>query len=141
MPYRRLPPSLLRLGFVALALALGCGPSGPSILGRWEGVDSEQGKQTFVFESGGAAQWVIEYAGKSQSFDLRYELDRSPAPDHLNLTGFSSGPLGGQALYCLVEVTAEELRIDCRPGEPGTGGDARRPAAFTDQAIQCRRMA
>lgn len=140
MPTRHRPRCLRRLGFAALALGLGCGPSGPSIVGRWEGIDSDQGKQTFVFETGGAGKWALEYADKSQTFDLRYELDRSATPHHLDLTGFASGPLAGQALYCLAEVGAEELKIDCRPGEPGASGETRRPTAFTDQAIRCKRV-
>jgi hypothetical protein len=123
-----------------LALAAGCGPKGPSLLGRWEGVDSEQGLQTFVFERGGTAHWVLEYQGKSQTFDVRYRLDRSATPHHLDLTGFASGPLAGQALYCLAEVGEQTLSIDCRPGEAKAGGETARPRAFSEQAVRCRRL-
>lgn len=139
MPAPRRRSLYPRLGLLAVALAAGCGPSGPSLVGRWESIDSEQGKQTFVFERGGGARWILEYQGKGQTFDLRYELDRSPTPHHLDLTGFASGPLAGQALYCLAEIAADELKIDCRPGEPEADGETRRPKAFTDQAVKCRR--
>ncbi len=134
---RRLLPSAL--GLLALGLGAGCSGPGP-LLGRWEGIDSEQGTQTFVFERGGKAHWIIEYQGKSQTFDVRYKLDRTPTPHHLDLTDFGAGPLAGQALYCLAEVTADELRIDCRPGEPGAAGAASRPKAWSDQAVRCRRV-
>ncbi len=130
----------LPLCLLALALALGCGPRGPSLIGRWEGVDSEQGRQTFQFERGGTLRWVLEYQGQSQTFDVRYELDRAATPHHLDLTGFASGPLAGQALYCLAEVGEQEMRIDCRPGEIGAGGDAGRPRAFSEQAVRCKRV-
>lgn len=116
-----------RFVFIAVALvgSTACGPPTPEpspLIGTWRAVSANAVGTSFEFREDGSATWNL-----SQPFEIRFRAD-SAALTQLDLFDFSSGPLQGRTLFCLIDVTDRTLRMDCEPRE--------RPTAFDEEQTQ-----
>jgi hypothetical protein len=80
------------------------------LLGYWEAKSENAHGSFFEFRGDGRATWHL-----ADAFDIQYRVDEPLNPTQLDLHGFMAGPLAGRTLYCIVEVTADTLRMDCEP--------------------------
>jgi uncharacterized protein YndB with AHSA1/START domain len=107
----------------------------PTIIGTWTGVDSNGGIQTFTFSRDGRATWRLSRAGDLVISGIDYTLSYETVPFNLDLSGFTSGPLGGKVLYGIVEYPDDNtMRFDAEAGTPDT--DILRPGEFTSSTVQ-----
>lgn len=132
---RRKHCSLSNGSFFILLIALvglaGCGGGGgPTVTGTWSGQDAEGYTLTLVFEEEGGALWIADRVpGVQDTTLLTYRADTAARPRHIEIRGFTSGPLAGMTMYGIYElVGADSLRLDLEPGLPGETGV--RPDSF-----------
>lgn len=129
-------------GWIALAFAASLGLSAcggeRSIVGEWSGQDAEGNRMTFVFQEGGQADWVVRARGMANpdTIAMRYEVDRSVSPHHIDLDGFAEGPLAGVTMVGIYEFTdGDAFRMDLEPVVGAVDPDSARPKEFTEQTV------
>jgi hypothetical protein len=115
---------------LSLNLFAACADSGPALAGTWEG----DGMVLEVREDH-TAVWSLDTPGGRESFDVAWSLDASAEPQRFDVSGFERGPLAGQTLYGIVELTGPDtLRWDAAPGPAGAAdAEAVRPATFSPE--------
>lgn len=97
--------------------------------GRWANREG----QSFYFEPGGKALWMVRFGSKVDTFVMEYRYDCKKQPAHLDLSGFQSGPLSGKTLYGILEWNNDSsFRFDA---ESGISPDVR-PATFNTEQTQ-----
>lgn len=132
-PYGR--RSLAGMKAILLLLLLGaCVGSAPDVTGVWEGASANAEGWVLEFASDGSARWTVPQG----TLDVRYRFDPSQTPHHLDLSGFTSGPLQGRTLYGIMEFDgAESFRWDAQPGEAEQ--ENARPLSFVDDETRVMR--
>lgn len=118
----------LALAFLTLLPA--CAADRTTIRGTWTGEGAAGEPFTIVFRDRNTALWITDrIPGVRDTLVLRYTLDTTYIPKHVNVSGFTSGPLAGMTLYGIYELEGtDSLRIDFEPGLPGEA--AVRPRDF-----------
>lgn len=132
-------PALVALA--AAASAAGCGGE-RSIVGEWNGQDVDGNRMTFVFRDGGEAEWIVPARGEAspESIGMRYEVDPSRNPGHIDFSGFEGGPLDGVRMVGIYEFTDEDrFRMDLEPVVGAVDPDSARPTEFSGQAVEFTR--
>lgn len=101
------------------------------ILGRFATTMPDGSQETLTFDRTGSAEWLITTPdGRTQVYDLLFQLETDPEPHELDLFGFDRGPLFGKHLYGILEFDDRlEFKLDVRAGLPGQGSELR-PRTF-----------
>jgi hypothetical protein len=115
---------------LSLSLFISCADSGPALAGTWEG----DGMVLEVREDH-TAVWTLDTPGGRESFAVAWSHDASVEPQRFDVSGFERGPLAGQTLYGIVELTGPDtLRWDAAPGPAGAAdAEAVRPTTFSPE--------
>ena len=117
-----------------IALSIGCAAvtaTDPAdrILGTWNGQEGRAAGTSMEFDSDGSATWTIG----GEEYRLTYRYSALGSRHHVDLAGFTAGPLAGRTLYCLGQMPDEDtLRLDCEPGNDPSA----RPATIDDAQVQ-----
>jgi hypothetical protein len=99
-----------------------------TLVGTWVGQQGRAAGTSIVFRDDGEAIWMLP-----DTFHVQYRHIALGARHHIDISGFSGGPLAGRTLYCVGQMPTEDtLRMDCEPGnDPGV-----RPASIDDAQAQ-----
>ena len=120
----------------ALVSALvACGESTEPLLGEWVSVGSGSPSMTYIFDDAGRSRWVLDLPQGPDTFAVDYRVDYSNTPFHLDVGPWSTGPIAGQTLFGIVEMSGpDRFRVDFEPGDPDTGA-SERPTDFSGQTV------
>lgn len=139
-PVTRRPRAAGWIALAALVASVGLSACGGerSIIGEWSGEDAEGNRIGFVFQEGDVAEWVVQARGMANpdTIEMRYEVDRSVSPHHIDLDGFEQGPLEGVTMVGIYEFTAgDAFRIDLAPVVGAVDPDSARPKEFSEETV------
>lgn len=107
-----------------------CGDSSCTPLsGKWTNGEG----QSFQFQPGGKALWLVRFGSQVDTFRMEYRYDCKKQPAELDFSGFDTGPLKGKTLYGILEWNSgASFRFD---SEAGNSPEAR-PTAFENDQTQ-----
>lgn len=109
------------LVLAVLILLAACAGERDPLQGTWRGQGSAGEPFTIVFRERNTALWITDrIPGVQDTLVLRYTVDTTYIPKHVNVSGFTSGPLAGMTLYGIYELEGtDSLHLDFEPGLPG----------------------
>ncbi len=90
---------------------------------------------TYVFEDDGRSRWILHLPRGPDTVEVGYRVDYGETPFHLDVGPWSTGPIAGQTLFGIAELSGpDRFRVDFEPGDPDTGM-SERPTGFSDQTV------
>lgn len=100
----------------------------PYLQSAWELVD---GHQVLHFNSDSTAQWIFHEETLSDTFLVKYKLDETTQPYHLDLFNFNRGILKGKILTGIVQyIGRDTILLDFEPIDDWAAADTIRPTTF-----------
>jgi hypothetical protein len=125
--------------FAVLPVLLRCSPAEHSLVGEWSGNHPQGGANILLFRANGTAEWRFDNPQMSKT-NLRYTIDYSTTPHHIQISGFDHGPLQGLVMHGILEFPCpNRFRLDLEPALPADDPDEIRPKAFGDDTREYRR--
>lgn len=95
---------------------------------RWLGDD---GTEIMIFHPDSTLQWIFRDTLLSDTFQVRYRLDETVSPAHLDLYDFNSGIMKGKVLAGILERHSNDsILLDFEPAESLDEADSVRPKSF-----------
>lgn len=111
------------------------------LLGTWEAYGKDDVRNTLEFVEDGRARWVLGTPNGAVTVYVNYAVDETKRPMHIDLTGFTSGPLKGLAMYGILDMFGKDhFRVDFEMGKPTPDGAVVRPTSFGPDTMEYDRL-